>query len=124
MQPDFSTPATDAANIVLLSAWFSGIPFAYFAYLLNRRRLKWKADDPRLILLSLAIGGLLIFLMMRMFGSDGVWPAGCAMFGWYAGMWYAAYVIEKRRRRRRYFDPTQRLLFEQMTGNKLPDDEA
>jgi hypothetical protein len=115
MTPDIATPGTDAVNIVILSSWFSGIPFAYIAYLLNRK-LGWKSEDYRLVLLSLAVGIPLLWLLMRLMGNTGVWPAAFAMIGWYGGLRYGAVLNERRRRRRLHGpDPTQRLLFEQMT---------
>jgi membrane associated rhomboid family serine protease len=118
MTPDLATSGGDAVNLVILSAWFSGIPFAYITYLLNRK-LRWKGEDPRLVVLSLALGVPLAYLLMHFLGNAGVWPAAFALIGCYVGLRYAARVNAKRDRRRMEQqgpDRTQRLLFEQMTG--------
>jgi hypothetical protein len=115
MTPELSNTGADAVNFVILSSWFSGIPFAYIAYLVNRK-LGWKGDDGRVLLLSLVMGGVFLYLLMRLMGNSGVWPAVFAMIGWYGGMRYGARANERRKRRRLQGpDPTQRLLFEQMT---------
>jgi hypothetical protein len=115
MTPELSNTGADAVHIMILSSWFSGIPFAYIAFLLNRK-IGWKGDDARVLFLSLVMGGAFLWLLMRLMGSAGLWPAVFAMIGWYGGMRYGARANEKRRRRRLEGpDRTQRLLFEQMT---------
>jgi hypothetical protein len=115
MTPELSNNGIDAVHIIILSSWFSGVPFAYIAFLLNRR-VGWKGDDARVLFLSLAVGGGFLWLLMQLIGNTGLWPAVFAMVGWYGGMRYGARANERRRRRRfEGPDRTQRLLFEQMT---------